>query len=65
MTIFNIKTDKQVANKKPNLEKYDENAIHFHADRLQPILAKVVVGTYPGQRRRDGSDKRPGQNSEC
>lgn len=32
-----------------NLEKCAENAIHFHANQLQPIPAMVAVGTYPEQ----------------
>lgn len=30
-----------------NLWKCAENAIHFHADQLQPIAATVAAGTYP------------------
>ena len=33
-----------------NLEIYDENAIHFHADQLQPIPAMVAAVTYPEKR---------------
>ena len=33
-----------------NLEKCAENAIHFHANQLQPIPAMVAAGTYPEQR---------------
>lgn len=33
-----------------NLGKCAENAIHFHANQLQPIPAMVAAGTYPEEK---------------
>ena len=47
-----LKQQKPSFQRKSNLEKYDENAIHFYANLWQPILAMVDSGTYPDQKAR-------------
>lgn len=41
--------NQNIIKKAINLERYAENAIHFHADQLQLVLAKEAAETYPNK----------------